>query len=260
MESVSVVLGRRIRRMRERAGMNQTQLAHHVLCSKSHISDIELGNVVPKADELHRMEAALNADGVLLELYDLLNIGVQESATIADAEHDALAMTIWESRLVPGLLQTPEYMRANMADGMAARRLDREMAIRLARQKILGSLVTGWFVVDEAVLHRVYGGIGVMRGQLLHLESVAALPNMFLQVMPFTHTRHPGGDGPLSVIEYRDKPGIWFTEGPRSGRMSGDRDEVLQAMSGLNLIRSAALPVHDSVDFIRSVREARYEQ
>jgi transcriptional regulator with XRE-family HTH domain len=255
-----MVLGRRIRRMRERAGMNQTQLAHKVLCSKSHISDIELGNVIPKADELRRMEAALDADGVLLELYELLNIGVQESATIADAEHDALAMTVWESRLVHGLLQTPEYMRANMADGMAARRLDREMAIRLARQKVLSSLVTGWFVMDEAVLHRVYGGTEVMLAQLLRLEAVAVLPNIFLQVMPFTSTRHPGGDGPLSVIEYRDKPGIWFTEGPRSGRMSDDRDEVLHAMSGLNLIRSAALSVHESVDFIRIVREARYEQ
>jgi hypothetical protein len=143
---------------------------------------------------------------------------------------------------------------------MAGRRLDREMAIRLARQKILSSLVTGWFVMDEATLHRVYGGTEIMRAQLLHLEAVATLPNIFLQVMPFTNTRHPGGDGPLSVIEYRDKPGIWFTEGPRSGRMSDDRDEVLHAMSGLNLIRSAALSVHESVDFIRTVREARYEQ
>lgn len=259
VESVSVVLGRRIRRFRERGGMNQTQLAHKVLCSKSHISDIELGNVIPKPDELQRMEAALDADGVLLELYDLLNLGVQESATVADAEHDALAMSVWESRLIHGLLQTPEYMRANMADGVRADRLDREVAIRLGRQKILSSLLDGWFVLDEAVLHRVYGGREVMRDQLARIEATAALPNIYVQVMPFTSTRHPGGDGPLSVIEYRDKPGIWFTEGPRSGRMSDDREEVLAAMSSLNLIRSAALTVHESVEFIRHVRETRYE-
>jgi len=86
VESVSVLLSKRIRRMRERAGLNQTQLAHKVLCSKSHISDIELGNVLPTLDEIQLMEQSLDADGVLLELYDLLNIGVQESATVADAE------------------------------------------------------------------------------------------------------------------------------------------------------------------------------
>ncbi len=41
--------------------------------------------------------------------------------------------------------------------------------------------------------------------------------------------------------------------------MSDDREEVLAAMSSLNLIRSAALTVHESVEFIRHVRETRYE-
>jgi transcriptional regulator with XRE-family HTH domain len=258
VESVSVVLSKRIRRMRERAGLNQTQLAHKVLCSKSHISDIELGNVLPTLDEIQLMEQAVDADGVLLELYDLLNIGVQESATVADAEQGALALTDWESRLMPGLLQTPDYARAAMADGTHADRLEREVAIRLARQKILGSLVAGWFIISEAVLHLVYGDHAVMRGQLARVEAVAAMPNISVQVMPFTSTRHPGGDGPLRVVEYRDKPGIWFTEGPRSGRMSSDREEVLTAMHSLNLIRSAALTVHESAGLIRQVREKSY--
>jgi len=90
------------------------------------------------------------------------------------------------------------------------------VAIRLGRQKILGSLLDGWFVLDEAVLHRVYGGREVMRDQLARIEATAALPNIYVQVMPFTSTRHPGGDGPLSVIEYRDKPAVWFTGAPRS--------------------------------------------
>jgi hypothetical protein len=78
--------------------------------------------------------------------------------------------------------------------------------------------------------------------------------------MPFSSTEHPGGDGPLSVIEYRDKPALWFTEGRTSGRMSEDRTEVMQAQYALNVIRAAALPVHESAAFIRSVREANYEQ
>ena len=78
--------------------------------------------------------------------------------------------------------------------------------------------------------------------------------------MPFGVTEHPGGDGPLRVIEYRDKPAIWFTEGRTSGRMSDNRDEVLEAMHALNVIRAAALSVAESVAFIRSIRETSYEQ
>lgn len=260
MESVAVVLGRRIRKLRARAGLTQTELAHRVLSSRSAVSEYELGNLIPKLDLVRRLEEALDADGVLLELHDLLNIGIQEAAVVADVEHDAMTLHDWEMRNVPGLLQTPDYMHANMADGRAASRLDREMAIRLGRQKILDSLVAGWFIIDESALHRVYGGREVMREQLAHLEAVAASPNIYLQMMPFTSTRHSGADGPLRVVEYRDKPAIWFTEGPRSGRMSDDPEEVAQAVASLNVIRAAALSVHESVEFIRNVRETKYEQ
>ena len=259
MESVAMLLARRIRRMRDQAGMNQTDLAHKTLCSQSHISDIEVGRVLPTADEIRLMEEALNADGVLTELLDLVSNGVQESAVIADAEHDALSMTVWEWR-IHGLLQTPDYMRAAMSTGVPAERLDREVAIRKGRKRVLGSLVTGWFILDEAALWRVYGSPEIMRGQLAYLEEVAALPNITIQVMPFTRTRHPGGDGPLEVIEYRDKPSIWFTEGPKAGRLSDDKREVMLAMQTLNQIRVAALTPVDSTGLIQQVRRQRYEQ
>ena len=259
MESVAMMLARRIRRLRERAGLNQTELAHKVLCSRSHISDIELGHTLPTLSEIRLMEQALDADGVLAELLDLVSIGIQESAIVADAEHDALAMTVWEWR-IPGVLQTAEYSRALMSPAVPADRLERELSVRKGRKRVLGSLVTGWFILDEAALWRVYGGQEVMRGQLAHLEELAALPNIDIQVMPFAHTRHPGGDGPLTVLEYADKPSIWFTEGPRAGRLSDDKREVMRSMQTLNQIRIAALPPLDSIGHIRQLRESRYEQ
>jgi transcriptional regulator with XRE-family HTH domain len=254
-----MLLARRIRRTRDRAGLNQTELAHKVLCSQTHISDIETGHVLPTASEIQLMEAALDADGVLVELLDLVSNGVQESAIVADAERDALSMTVWEWR-IHGLLQTPDYMRAYMSPAVPADRLDREVAIRNGRKRVLGSLVTGWFMLDEAALWRVYGSREVMRDELAYLEEVAALPNITIQLMPFTNTRHPGGDGPLEVIEYAGKPSIWFTEGPKAGRLSDDKREVMLAMDTLNQIRVAALAPVDSIGLIRQVRESRYEQ
>jgi transcriptional regulator with XRE-family HTH domain len=259
VESVAVILAKRIRRMRERAGMNQTELAHRVLCSRSHISDLELSHILPTATEIRLMEEALDADGVLAELLDLVSIGIQESAIVADAEHDALAMTVWEWR-IPGLLQTPDYMRAAMSTSVPPDRLDRELSIRRGRKRVLGSLVTGWFILDESALWRVYGGREVMYRQLVHLEEVSAMPNIDIQVMPFTNTRHPGGDGPLTVVEYGDKPSIWFTEGPRAGRLSDDKREVMRSMQTLNQIRIAALVPVDSIGLIQQVGRERYEQ
>jgi transcriptional regulator with XRE-family HTH domain len=259
MESVAMMLAKRIRRFRDRAGMNQTELAHKVLCSKSHISDIELGHVLPTASEIRLMEGTLDADGVLAELLDLVSSGVQESAIVADAEHDALAMTVWEWR-IPGVLQTAEYARALMSPAVPAERLERELAVRKGRKRVLGTLVTGWFILDEAALWRVYGSREVMRGELAHLEEAAALPNIDIQIMPFTHTRHPGGDGPLTVVEYADKPSIWFTEGPRAGRLSDDKREVMRSMQTLNQIRIVALTPIDSIGLIQQVRRQRYEQ
>jgi transcriptional regulator with XRE-family HTH domain len=259
VESVAVVLGRRIRHFRDRAGLTQTELATLVLSNKTTISDIELGHQVPQLAFVKKLENALKADGVLLELYDLLNIGVQESAVVADVERDAIALTDWEMRAMPGLLQTPDYMRAQMRPSLPSARVDREVTIRQGRQKILKQLLSGWFIIDESILMRRFGGKDVMREQLAKLEQCAELPNLHVQVMPFTSTDHPGPDGPLRVVEYRDKLSVWFTEGPRSGRMSDDRDEVIQAMDSLNLIRAAALPVGDSAQFIREIRESRYE-
>jgi transcriptional regulator with XRE-family HTH domain len=73
MESVSTVLGRRIRRLRERKEWTQTELAQQVLSNKMTISEIERGTQVPSAGQVEKLEAALDADGVIQELYNLLN-------------------------------------------------------------------------------------------------------------------------------------------------------------------------------------------
>lgn len=262
LESVALILGKRLRRLREKAGLTQTDLAKAVLSNKTAMSEIELGHQVPKLDLVERLEAALDADGVLMDLYVLLSLGVQESAVVADAEQGAISITDYEHRNIPGLLQAEDYMRANMLAGriITPDRVESEMAIRVARQAILSKLITGWFILGEEVLHRPCGGKDAMHAQLAKLEEIAEMRNMYIQVLPFSVTDAPGYDGPLRVVEYAGKGSIWFTEGPRSGRTSDDREEVMQVLASLNVIRAAALSVSESVQFIRDIREQRYEQ
>jgi hypothetical protein len=94
-----------------------------------------------------------------------------------------------------------------------------------------------------------------MRDQLARLEEVAALPNVTLQVLPFGAESQPGGDAPITIVEYADKPTVWLTEGGVAGILSEERTEVAQAAHVVNLVRAASLSPRDSTTFLRKIRE-----
>ncbi|MCW2931634.1 MAG: hypothetical protein JWM19_2596 [Actinomycetia bacterium] len=251
-----------MRRLRTRAGMTQTQLAAAALSSKSTISNVENGITTVKLDLITRVDQALEADGWLIEIWSLSSSGSFSSAAIAEAEKKAKCICDWEFRNVPGLLQTLDYMRAFMRAGRATpEQIDKESGIRLNRQQVAFSptLDSAWFVIDESVFYRPYGGREAMREQLIRLEQATELPNVFIQIMPYGATNHPGGEGPLRVIEYSDKPAIWYTEGWYSGRLTDDKDEVSAAVTNFNIIRASAMPPGESASFVATVRGSRYE-
>jgi uncharacterized protein DUF5753 len=77
----------------------------------------------------------------------------------------------------PGLLQTPDYARAIMR---AVRprdddeTIERDVTARISRQEIFSSEdpPMAWFVLDESILHRPFGGPHIMRNQLAKLEKI----------------------------------------------------------------------------------------
>jgi transcriptional regulator with XRE-family HTH domain len=257
-----LAVGRAVRRLRDKAGLTQTELAKLVLSSKSQISAIETGTSPAKRAFMELLDETLNADGLLVELWLLARSGSFSSATIADIERTVTKIHAWDLRVVPGLLQTPDYMRGFMRSGRATpEQIEKETAVRITRQEILFSpkLIAAWFVLDESILYRPYGGSEAMRDQLIRLEQAAEMPDVFVQVMPYSSTGHPGGEGPLRVMEYPDSPAIWYTEGWHSGRMTDAPDEVASAMTNFDIIRASALPPDESASFIASIRSSRYE-
>jgi hypothetical protein len=115
-------------------------------------------------------------------------------------------------------------------------------------------------VIDESVLYRPYGGKQVMREQLVHLEEQATKPCVIVQIMPFSATSHPGFEGALGVIEFRDKTPIWYSDAWSAGRLSDNRDEVTDYGRYFDLIRAAALSPSDSAEFIARIRRERYDE
>ncbi len=235
------------------------------LCSQPLISGLERGTKMTKREQIGLIDHALGARGKLLALWPIMASGGASAERIADLEAEATAIHDWENRVVSGLLQTPDYARAVTRAGFAMASTEKIEAIsgkRIRRQEILtkSEPPLTWFVLDECVLNRPYGGKHVMREQLQKLESLAEQPNIVIQVMESSATHHPGGEGPLRIMEYRDSASIWYTDGwNETGRVTEDREEVAQAMTSFNLIRASALPPEHSTEFISTVRIQRYD-
>jgi hypothetical protein len=147
------------------------------------------------------------------EYADLPNIHV--------AGLEADASTIWQysTQLVPGLLQTEAYARAVLeAIRLDAKpgEIERRLELRIHRQAVLTSedAPEYWVVLDEAVVRRQVGGPAVMAEQLQHLVEATKLPNVTLQVLPFTSGEHPGMDGEFTILHYRESadPDVVYIE------------------------------------------------
>ncbi|WP_412540902.1 helix-turn-helix transcriptional regulator [Longispora sp. K20-0274] len=132
-----------------------------------------------------------------------------------DLEAEAAAVLSFESMLVPGIMQIPEYVRSivrSTRPGATLAAMEGLVAERLARQALL-TREDGprfWLVVDESALLRQVGGPRVMRAQLARLMDFAELPSVTLQVFPVASETLPAPYGAFTVLQFRDglDPGV----------------------------------------------------
>jgi hypothetical protein len=116
-------------------------------------------------------------------------------------EAGAASIRNFEPVVVPGLLQTADYAREIFRNGpieLDPDEVERLLEVRQARQEVLArdDRPRLWAAIDEAVIHRVVGGVGVMRGQLRHLAESAQQGKTTIQVVPYRGRAHtPGRSG-----------------------------------------------------------------
>ena len=146
-----------------------------------------------------------------------------QGLTEAYAEYMALesiasGVRVYESMLVPGLLQTPEYSNAvavgNAFEQTAASEgegadLQVKTDVRIARQQRLrdSPALRLHAIVDENVLRRRIGGDEVMSRQLRQIREVSRLRNVTLQVVPISRGAYPGIESAgFSILDFA--PGV----------------------------------------------------
>ena len=174
---------------------------------------------------------------------------------LIDYESAASAVSQFESMFIPGILQTEEYARAVLQvfydEKSAAERLTAMVDLRTTRTGLLTreNAPHFSFVLDESVIHRVVGSSAIMSRQFQHLASIAKLPNVTIQVVPFTAGPHPGMNGPFEVVQFADTPdeNIVFLEGPRGDIISEDPVETENYLKIFTRITAASLGPSDSV-------------
>jgi hypothetical protein len=107
--------------------------------------------------------------------------------------------------------------------------VDRKVAARIHRQELLRQETTELSaVLNEAVLLRPVGGADVMSEQLAHLADLSELPNVTVQVLPFTAGGHPAMTTPYVILSFADAPdeSIVYLENLTNGQALEEPEHV----------------------------------
>jgi transcriptional regulator with XRE-family HTH domain len=168
-------------------------------------------------------------------------------------EAEAVAMSEWETQIVPGLLQTDEYARAVIEVGADIGDPDtahRRLALRMARQTVLvreppPSLTV---ILDEAVLHRQVGGADVLRRQLRRLHEASLRPGVELLVLPFSAGAHAALSESFMILDFAPEArgAVVHSEGLTGGFFHLKGDEIQVFREAFDDVRRRALSVEAS--------------
>jgi transcriptional regulator with XRE-family HTH domain len=267
-------LGQALRDLREQAGMTGDDVGSAVERSGSWVSRLEAGRVGLRTRDL----------GDLLDLYRLNDPGRREEliqlardshrrgwwSKFADAlpesyaiyiglESEARSQFIYDNVVVPGLLQTEAYCRAVLRQAVPLVKPDlveRRTAARMARQEQLFS--TGApelrVVLDEAVLHRSFGGRQILRDQLTHLVRTAEQPFLDLRILPFSNSERSVLATSFTILLFERDSDIVYVETATGGVYEHEED-VPMYHEIFTHIRDATLDAQESVAVLRQALE-----
>jgi transcriptional regulator with XRE-family HTH domain len=265
-------LSAELRRMREQSGMTAAQAAERAGWPQSKVTKIELGE---------RKNVTSQDLSTLFEVYGVGDRQVREALEglardakergwcsrykgvftdlLPDFETEASSIRAYESQVVPGLLQLPEYIEAVFEGGQVHEPeiIKQAVAARLRRQEILHRFDPPelWAVLDEATLRRAVGGPEVMRKQLQHLIHLAARHNITIQVAPFAAGAHSALLGSFVILDFAGPldPSLAYDETYAASLMLESPAELVKYRAIFGHLQGSALSAADSVSLMESV-------
>ncbi len=267
-------LGKRLRDLREQRNLTIEDIAAQLLCSTTKISRLETGVRRPNPRDVRDLCRLYEVDEpttdklmglardarepVWWTQYEDLNLD-----PYLGLEHDAVTITSFTTYYAPALLQTEEYTRAiirTIAPKMDPDIFKQRVEVRMRRQEVLeGDSPPRYRVLlDEAVLHHVVGGPGLMVAQLDKILEAEHMGAATIQVIPFDAGAYAAQESNFVLLEFGEKlplSPVIFVEGLTSNQYIQRPQEVARYREAIEYLRDAAFTPRDSIKFISKKRE-----
>ncbi|MGI5340732.1 helix-turn-helix domain-containing protein [Streptomyces sp. CA-181903] len=266
-------LGATLRRYREAAKLDQEHAAEKIAGSKSKVSRIEAGQVTAKPGDVRLM----------LELYGVTDPVVREHlerlarvsnrrgwwmdhrlpdqfTDLVTLEGDASYIRTWQPLFIPGLLQTPDYVRTltrhSSLNVYTAEAEEAFLKVKEERRRAIGEKGAHFAaVIWEPALTAPMPSAEVHREQLCHIAEMAQQPNVTVQVLPVSEWKAAHMASHFVVYSFGPEPApeaVAF-DTPTNTVILEEPDDVAKHVRIFEALRSSALAPDQSVEFLRTV-------
>jgi transcriptional regulator with XRE-family HTH domain len=266
------VLGAELRDARERAGLGLRQLAKQLDLSHSVVVRWERGERVPSPESVSGYLAVLGVssserDRILDmtreaedEPVNSVSVGIGGMHDLLTAllefERTATAITDVSPLLIPGLLQTSDYVRAIMGSGLPESEIDTRATLRVGRRDLITnprSRTMYSAFIGEGVLHQPIGSDEVLAEQLRYVNKVGELDNVDIRVIPRSAGWTPAHAGPFLLLEFAKATPVVHLEHHRSSAFLRDKGDVDAYEAAVQDVRRVAMSPEESAELIAEV-------
>ncbi len=192
-----------LRKLRQEAGLSETETARRARLTQSKVSRIETGRQMPTATEVERLcevyAVPFRARRALVAVTEDIRQQITPTRTvlhrhgaprmqerIGRIEAASARLRSFHPALVIGLLQTPAYAQALLSGAYTGADLEQMVNARLVRQQVLDTDRTFELLMTEGALRWHVGGPLIMAEQMKHLVRASERPNVRVGIIPWT--------------------------------------------------------------------------
>jgi transcriptional regulator with XRE-family HTH domain len=269
-----------LRKLRLNAYKTQREVAESLDWSPMKMLRIENGQVGVSTTDLRALLASYGVTDAaeierlsdLARMSRLRTLSNSYSDTLSRAfaeflenEEAASLVRHYETRLIPGPLQTDEYARVilqNYVGGdVSAEVIEGRVNARLERKElyIQEGGPQAYFIIDEAALWRRVGAESghsrIMVDQLHHLIEMAEHPNISIQIVPFHLGAYRAMETSFVVLEFEDpaEDDVLYLEEHNSMIVHDSPERILPFLQIFWDLENAATEPHDLSRVIEGV-------
>ncbi len=184
--------------------------------------------------------------------------GETELTALIEFERTCTRMVTVSPLLVPGLLQTPDYIRAVMS-GLDTSDINNRIGLRLDRQSVITKSKHPpdyTTFICENVLRNPVGGYTAMAEQLRHIHRLATThSNVQVRILPSeTGVINPASAGPYVFFEFpKAAPIVHLEHYGSAAFVYGAREVSVYERAEENILRHAAMDEEKSLALIAEI-------